>query len=562
MLCDQVREHLSAYLDRELTAELSAAVRAHLDACPDCRALLKDLRATVDLLGRIPAHAASEHLSEDVQREIERRAILAPSGSWAERPPQERTLALHRKSPWPRALAVAATLLLAAGIGIFAFLDSRTPTLTPEGAVTHRVEETLHKAAEGRPDAPAGKTGGALALKGKRAGEADEDIVGNGGFAKVEVARGDLPPAAELVPADAQKGGAPSAAAGAWAPAAEPFEPRPLDRLGAGSSVAETFGDAVAEAPVRRAAEGPVQVQRTMNWVANAEAPVEELKQVATLDNLKAADNTLIIQTASRGRANKDLQLLFHANDWRPVDEAGALASALDIGVPAKGPALKTAPADGLKKETLDRRAARGFYYQARQDGEDTWLIITDRAQLARFESQLATFDRLAVANETNELSRRIRSRQDRLRRDDKKNLAEGLRDTYEWSGEREAKAPRPPETQLGDKKALKETAEPSAEALPAEEGEAEEGSPAEASESQAGLAPAARKPEEEKAQEEHLERLWDADQAFRRAARLPEEQVLVVIRVQGPEAAIQTSEDAAKEPAGPTRPAAEMDQE
>ncbi|MGB3086669.1 MAG: zf-HC2 domain-containing protein, partial [Phycisphaerae bacterium] len=54
MLCDQVREHLSAYLDRELTAELSAAVRAHLDACPDCRALLKDLRATVDLLGRIP----------------------------------------------------------------------------------------------------------------------------------------------------------------------------------------------------------------------------------------------------------------------------------------------------------------------------------------------------------------------------------------------------------------------------------------------------------------------------------------------------------------------------
>lgn len=116
-----------------------------------------------------------------------------------------------------------------------------------------------------------------------------------------------------------------------------------------------------------------------MNWVANAEAPVEELKQVATLDNLKAADNTLIIQTASRGRANKDLQLLFHANDWRPVDEADALAAALDIGVPAKGPALKTAPADGLKKETLDRQTANGFYYQARQDGEDTWLVITDR---------------------------------------------------------------------------------------------------------------------------------------------------------------------------------------
>jgi len=581
MLCDQVREHLSAYLDRELTAELSAAVRAHLDACSECRALLKDLRATVDLLGRLPAHAASEHLSQDVQQEIERRAILAPSGSWAERPPQERTLALRRKSPWPRALAMAATLLLAAGIGIFAFLVSRTPTLTPEDTMAKRGVETRHKVAE--------ETDTALALKRGRAGEADEDIVGSGRLAQVEVAKGGPPPAVELVPAEAPRGGAPSASAVAQAPAREPLKPRHLDRLRAGSSVAGTFSGADAEAPVRRAAEGPAQVQWAMNWVANAEAPVEELKQVATLDNLKRADNTLIIQAASRHRANQDLQRLFHANDWRPVDEADALAAApMDFGVPAKRLALKTAPAGRLEKETLDRQTARGFYYLARQDGEDTWLVITDRAQLAHFEDQLATFDRLAVANETNELSRRIRTRQAHLRRDDKKDLAERWGDTYAWSGAREAKAPRPPETQLGDKEGLKETAEaaaaptkaepiapraealgeapalsrtaePSAEALPAAEAEAEGGPPVERPESEDAPTPAAPEPEEEKAQEA---RLRAADEMFRYATRLPEGQVLVVIRVQGPEVAVQTSEEAAKEAAEQTRPAAEMDQE
>jgi len=122
MLCDQVRENLSAYLDRELTADLSAAVRAHLETCAECRALADDLRATVDLLGRLPLRAAPGHLADDVMREIERRGILAGSAA-VEPPPQERTLPMRRARLWPRALAVAATLALAIGIGIFAYLS-------------------------------------------------------------------------------------------------------------------------------------------------------------------------------------------------------------------------------------------------------------------------------------------------------------------------------------------------------------------------------------------------------------------------------------------------------
>ena len=122
MLCQQAREHLSAYLDKELTSELSAAVRAHLETCAECRALLADLRATADLLGRLPVRRAPEHIATDVQREMERRSLLEETPR-VEPLPQERTLAIHRARPWPRVMAVAATLVLAAGIGVLAWLS-------------------------------------------------------------------------------------------------------------------------------------------------------------------------------------------------------------------------------------------------------------------------------------------------------------------------------------------------------------------------------------------------------------------------------------------------------
>ncbi|MCX5676297.1 MAG: anti-sigma factor [Planctomycetota bacterium] len=132
MLCDQVREHLSAYLDKELTAELSAAVRAHLDTCAACRTLADELRATADLLGRLPVRAAPEHLAADVIREIERRGIV-PAGVPVEGQPQERTIPMRRARLWPRALAVAATVLLAVGIAVLAYLGetAKGPAPTP-----------------------------------------------------------------------------------------------------------------------------------------------------------------------------------------------------------------------------------------------------------------------------------------------------------------------------------------------------------------------------------------------------------------------------------------------
>ncbi|MCX5672329.1 MAG: anti-sigma factor [Planctomycetota bacterium] len=149
MLCEQVHEHLSAYLDKELTAELSAAVRSHLESCAECRTLLADLRATADLLGRLPVHAAPEQTAQDVQREIERRVLVGEKAP-AEEPLRERTLPLHRARLWPRALAVAATVALAAGIGILAYLTRNQPALTAPEITTLVLREEAPAMTEGR----------------------------------------------------------------------------------------------------------------------------------------------------------------------------------------------------------------------------------------------------------------------------------------------------------------------------------------------------------------------------------------------------------------------------
>jgi anti-sigma factor (TIGR02949 family) len=133
MLCDQVRDHLSAYLDKELTAELSDTVRAHLDTCAACRTLAGELQATADLLGRLPVRSAPEHLAADVIGEIERRGIV-PAGAPVEGQPQERTLPMRRARLWPRALAVAAAVLLTVGIGVLAYLSETSKGPAPTRA--------------------------------------------------------------------------------------------------------------------------------------------------------------------------------------------------------------------------------------------------------------------------------------------------------------------------------------------------------------------------------------------------------------------------------------------
>ena len=404
MLCEQAREHLSAYLDRELASALSVAVRAHLESCADCRALLADLRATAGLLGRLPVHRAPADLAEDVQREIERCTILPAAESDYDAEPQERTLALRRVRLWPRVLAVAASVLLVVGIGVLALLGPAGRRGRLDVASGPETVPALRFSEEGVEVAKSGAGGGV----GSAAALAKKEAVG------------------DFKADDRRKGGALALEGkeGGWDEGRTDLAKVP-DRPRAGPSdlehVAKAPGpDSLAKDTDRgtrlRAAEKPSgdelaavqQVQRVMNQAANGEVPIDELKQVATVDNLRLArNNTLVIETDAPAEANKDLTRLFGANDWQPVAPP-----------PAKGDLYAGARVE-RRFEAKDKGGAavpKGYYFLAHSDGEYVWVIVADRDYITRFSSQLAAAERLRVGNESGRQFQAIRTLQDEVR--------------------------------------------------------------------------------------------------------------------------------------------------
>jgi len=500
MLCEQVRDHLSAYLDKELTADLSAAVRAHVDACPDCRSLLADLRATSNLLRRLPVHAAPEGLAGDVMREMERRVVLESSEPAAGQP-HERTLAIHRARSWPRALAVAATLLLAAGIGLFAYLGGRPGDVAPSVEFAGRALDKAPDATATEPDSgpaePAGPTDLAykgLGVGGGRDGWADEagvaaaDGIAAGDFLYERV-DGDENGAARLGSALALAptagianiedaagrqsifGNATGVRSGAATQHLGESHKKALDRdlapastgLSRGSrpsaddygylsngSVRHFFGDvaavdakakqldslgtgALAAGIVVQAEEqyadeegavvqltGPAVVQQVMNFVAEGRATIDTLQAVATPANLGPAENQLIVHAASREEANTALVQLFHANRWEALPQQEALAYLRNgrFTTEANGDRAHSvggAGAAGRARKKAEEPVAGGCYFLAGRNGEDTWVILTDRDQLSRFGSQLAQANEMTVGMDSSEPFRAIGRLQEQL---------------------------------------------------------------------------------------------------------------------------------------------------
>ncbi len=123
MICRDVEARLGAHLDGELDAAEAAEVRAHLETCAACAALLErhqTLRAAVR--DELPFHRAPDVLRARV-RDAMREA--APR------------LALRRAVPW-RALAVAASaVLVVAGTWRLASDRAAASALTEEVLAAH-----------------------------------------------------------------------------------------------------------------------------------------------------------------------------------------------------------------------------------------------------------------------------------------------------------------------------------------------------------------------------------------------------------------------------------------
>lgn len=101
MDCRTCEASVDAYVDGELSARESAAFEEALTTCPDCRRRLETARAVSGLLRDLPVERAPDLLRARIEREL-RATVSEPQ-------PKPR--------PWMRWSAMAASLIVAVGIG-------------------------------------------------------------------------------------------------------------------------------------------------------------------------------------------------------------------------------------------------------------------------------------------------------------------------------------------------------------------------------------------------------------------------------------------------------------
>jgi len=106
MDCPTCEAMVDAYVDGELSAQESVEFERALESCPQCRYRLEEVRAVSSLLRELPPERAPDLLRARIEREL--RAISGASA------PGRAPRAMPR---WTKALAMAASLLIAVSIG-------------------------------------------------------------------------------------------------------------------------------------------------------------------------------------------------------------------------------------------------------------------------------------------------------------------------------------------------------------------------------------------------------------------------------------------------------------
>jgi len=164
---EQIEAKLCAFVDGLLGPADHAEIEQHLAANPSHTALVQDLMAQRQMLRRLPRESAPPDLTEILQSQLEREALLA-ANMFEESPP---FLRIRR---WPQLLAAAAIVALALGLGTIVYLvlppahpvasivapppdnpvvDARTRTPTDESIVGNLDKEIDTKAGR-EADAP------------------------------------------------------------------------------------------------------------------------------------------------------------------------------------------------------------------------------------------------------------------------------------------------------------------------------------------------------------------------------------------------------------------------
>jgi anti-sigma factor RsiW len=71
MTCRELALLLFDHIAGELAAEQDAALRGHLDECPECVHFVATYRITIEVSRRLPCAPVPEHVLEKVRRALE-----------------------------------------------------------------------------------------------------------------------------------------------------------------------------------------------------------------------------------------------------------------------------------------------------------------------------------------------------------------------------------------------------------------------------------------------------------------------------------------------------------
>jgi anti-sigma factor (TIGR02949 family) len=83
VICDQAARDFDAYIDGELAADSTAAIRDHLDACAPCRQRFADREALGRLIRSVPPYEAPARLRARVAGQTKRTWSVRPLHAWA-----------------------------------------------------------------------------------------------------------------------------------------------------------------------------------------------------------------------------------------------------------------------------------------------------------------------------------------------------------------------------------------------------------------------------------------------------------------------------------------------
>jgi hypothetical protein len=136
---EQIESRLAAYIDGELSESERAEIDRYLASNPAHQKLIQELKAHKQYLACLPRESAPAEVLDHLQSHLERQALLENV---------ENDANMLRINRWPQWGAIAATLVLAVGLGVLVF------SVLPGGFLNHENIAIAPPSVQNLPKAP------------------------------------------------------------------------------------------------------------------------------------------------------------------------------------------------------------------------------------------------------------------------------------------------------------------------------------------------------------------------------------------------------------------------